>query len=207
MICSACQAWIEPIIDTVSSTETCPECGDTNAFTTFPIFIITGTSGAGKTAILPDLRRLLSTWDIFETDILRDSSGNWDSVWNNWLRIAAGLSESRRPVILSGTVLPDTLDGCDDRYRFAPVHYVALHCDDAAREDRLRARPAWRGWTDERIEKQRKFAQWLLDHAKTDFEPPLRIVDTSGASVAETAKQVRDWATDNWSTWSERHTQ
>jgi len=202
MICSACQEWIDPVIEAETRTQKCPECGLIERLKTVPLFIITGTSGVGKTAILSDLRSLLPSWDIFETDILWDSGGSWDFVWSNWLRIAHSLSESERPVILSGTVLPERIDACDSRHGFDPIHYLALHCDDATREARLRARPAWRGWTDERIEERRNFAQWLLDHAESDFDPPLSVVDTSRETVRETAVEVRDWALERWEAWT-----
>ena len=42
-----------------------------------PLFIVTGASGAGKTCVVPELRRLLPDWEVFETDILWDSGGDW----------------------------------------------------------------------------------------------------------------------------------
>ena len=47
---------------------------------------------AGKTAVITELRRLLPEWEVFETDILWDSGGDWQFVRSNWLRIAHSIA-------------------------------------------------------------------------------------------------------------------
>ncbi len=101
-------------------------------------------------------------------------------------------------MLFCGTVLPDWLDGLDHRHFFEPIHYLALHCDDTTRAERLRARPAWRGWNEARIAEHAEFARWFVDNAETAFSPPLSIVDTSAGTTLDTAKEVRDWALDRW---------
>jgi hypothetical protein len=140
MICAACAAWMGPVIDADAGTARCPACGHAEPVTIAPLFIVTGTSATGKTAVIPALRPLLPDWEVFETDILWDSGGDWHFVRSNWLRIAHGIAMNGRPTILCGTHLPENIDPCDHRGFFRPVYYLALHCDDATRAARLRAR-------------------------------------------------------------------
>ena len=185
---------MNPIVDRKAHTLKCTECGHTETYQTYPLFIVTGASGTGKTALIPQLRNLLTSWDIFETDILWDSGRDWSFVWNNWLRVAHSTAQSRRWTILCGTVVPKTIDQCDHRHYFDPVYYLALHCDDATRDARLRERPAWRGCREEFITEQRGFARWLLENATTAFDPSLTIVDTGTTSISQVALSVQAWA-------------
>jgi hypothetical protein len=123
-------------------------------------------------------------------------------VRNNWLRIVHSIAQSGRGTILCGTMLPEDIDRCDHRDRFSQVHYLNLHCEDATRDARLRARPGWRGCTEEFIDQQRTFARWLLDSAAAAFDPPMITVDTTHATVAAVACQIRDWAHERWTTGS-----
>jgi hypothetical protein len=77
-------------------------------------------------------------------------------------------------------------------------YYLNLHCDDATRDARLRARPGWRRCTEEFIAEHRKFARWLLENAPTAFDPPMPTVDTTDTPVPEVALQIRDWARKHW---------
>jgi hypothetical protein len=198
MECGACQNWIKPLVDREARTTRCPECGHVERFETFPLFILTGTSGTGKSAVLPELRRLLAGWEIFETDILWDSAGDWSFVHCNWLRIAHSIALSGRPTLLCGTILPEHLEDCDSRHLFRRIYYLALDCDDETRDARLRARPAWRGVTEEKLSAYRACARWLAEHAADAFDPPLVILDTTDTPVAQTARQIHDWATYHW---------
>lgn len=198
MICTACAAWIAPIIDRAAHTLRCPECGFVEGYRPFPLFIVTGASGTGKSAVIPALRPLLPAWEIFETDILWDSGGNWDFVRNNWLRIAHSIAASGRPTLLCGTLVPETVDRCDHRHYFDPIHYLALHCHARTLEARLRARPAWRNHMEAFIAGQRELSAWLLRNATTAFDPPLVLLDTTDAPISDTAEQIRDWAASRW---------
>src|SRR5262249_40570812 len=95
---------------------------------------------------------------------------------------------------LCGTILPEQIAACDARERFTAIHYLNMHCDDATRDARLRARPAWRNCTEAFIAEHRRFAQWLLDNAATAFDPPLITIHTTRIPVAEVARRIRDWA-------------
>jgi hypothetical protein len=192
VVCSGCGAYIQPVVDVAAQTSLCPECGHPAAMRILPLFIVTGASGVGKTAVVGELRRLLPAWDIFETDVIHGA--DWQQVKCNWLRIAHAIAQSGRYTLLCGTMLPEEVNRCDHRPFFSQVHYLNLHCDDVTRVARLRARPPWRGCDEAFIEKHRRFAQWLLDHAATDFDPPMVTVDTTRATVGDVARRICEWA-------------
>ena len=196
MICGACQGWISPIVDKAAGTLACPKCGYSERRPFLPLFIVTGPSGAGKTAVVPELQRLLPEWEVFETDILWDSGGNWTTVKCNWLRIADSLAQRPhgRPTILCGTILPEHIAECDSRPLFSEVHWLALTCEPDVLAARLRARPAWRGCDEKFIVAQLEYLHWLTVDTATAIQPPLQIVDTTDAPISETARRVRDWA-------------
>jgi hypothetical protein len=198
MVCAACGDYNALIVDPHSQSARCLSCGHVGPMRIVPLFIVTGASGAGKTAVVGELRRLMPEWEVFETDLIWGA--DWQQVRNNWLRIAHSIAQSGRGTILCGTMLPEDIDRCDHRDRFSRVHYLNLNCDDASRDARLRARPGWRGCTEEVIGQQRKFARWLLDNGATAFDPPLITVDTTQATVSAVACQIRDWALERWAT-------
>jgi hypothetical protein len=198
MICESCGAWIQPTVDKAASLLLCPQCGHGHAARFLPLFIVTGASGVGKTAVVAELRGIMPEWDIFETDILWDSGGDWHTAHCNWLRIAFSIAQSGRGTILCGTMVPEKIDTCDHHQLFSKVCYLNLHCDDDAREARLRARPAWRGVTDDFVREHARTARWLVDNADTVFDPPMPTVDTTHATPREVAGQIRDWALGQW---------
>lgn len=153
-----------------------------------PLFIITGASGAGKTAVVPYLQRLLPACDVFDMDIILDPN-DWRVSHRNWFRIARSLAEQGRPVVLCGTVIPEYYTGFDEASAFSAIHFINLHCDDAVRDARLRAR----GWSEGIIDDHRKFASWLLDNAATAFDPPMVIVDTGANTFEEVAALIAQW--------------
>ncbi len=104
------------------------------------------------------------------------------------------IAQGGRHTVICGTLMPWDLDACDARGLVGSIHFLNLHCSDEVREQRLRARPAWRQSSHEAyIEQHRKFAQWLLDNAATAYNPSMQIVDTSNASVTEVAAAIARW--------------
>lgn len=193
IVCGGCGDYIQPEVQVEQQSMRCLVCGHVVATRILPLFIVTGASGAGKTAVVSELRRLLPAWDIFETDVIHGA--DWQQVKCNWLRIAHAIAQSGRHTILCGTILPADLQQCDHYSFFSKIYFLNLHCDDATRAVRLRARPAWRGCNEPFIEEHRKFAQWLLDYAATEFDPPMPTIETTLATPEEVAKQICEWAT------------
>jgi len=200
MICPACQNWIEPLFDKVAHTVRCPQCSHVEARRFFPLFIVTGPSGGGKTAVVPELQRLLPAWEVFETDILWDSGNDWNMIKANWLRIADSLAQRPhgRPTILCGTMQPEDIVNSGLASHFSTIYWLALVCSTELLRERLRARPAWRGFNEELITEHETYLAWLHANAQTAFDPPLKLLDTTGDSIADTARQITDWAMEIW---------
>ncbi len=169
----------------------CPECGYEEKITMLALFIVTGASGVGKTTVAKRLRETLPDCDIFDTDEMH--AADWDQARSNWLKVAFQVAQCGRHTVLCGTMMPRDVEKCDHYRFFREVYYLNLHCDDAAREKRLRSRPQWRGCTEEFIEEHKQFARWLLDNAAVEYDPPMQIVDNTSIQPEETALRIRDW--------------
>lgn len=80
----------------------CPECGRADeAAALRPLFIVTGASGSGKTAVLAPLARMLAGRCVaFDVDLLLDAAGalsgdrpvNWPAFRDAWLAAAHGVA-------------------------------------------------------------------------------------------------------------------
>ncbi|MCC7449469.1 MAG: nucleoside kinase [Anaerolineae bacterium] len=178
-----------------SDSTRCANCGKAIPTHIFPLFVVTGASGSGKTAVVPELRCTLRHCVVFDKDLLWGRCGNWEQFYNNWLRIAYSIAQGGRYTVIAGIIMPGDFDSCEDRGLIGPIYYVNLHCDDAVREQRIRARPAWRQSTNEWfIQEQRRVAAELLTLAP-GLDPPMYVINTSAQSTAATAASVVHWAT------------
>jgi broad-specificity NMP kinase len=199
MICAGCGRWTdEPRVDTdgAGAVLVCVSCGHREPYRRLPLFAVTGPSGTGKSTVgrvLVD--RLADACVVVEQDLLwvgalRDPTGDSTAFRETWLRLAASLNQSGRPVVLCGTVAPPQFEQLPERVLFDEIHYLALVCEPDVLRARLRARPAWRGWDEPRIEEMLEFAEWIRT-ARTD--PPMTLLDTTNQPVTETADVVERW--------------
>jgi AAA domain len=158
---------------------------------------LTGASGAGKSAVGTILAGRLDQVVVLEQDLLwlpdaLDPADEHRQFRRLWLRLVAALHQNGRPVLLCGTVVPGQLEACPERQLLDHIHYLALTCDDAELEARLRARPAWRAWTDEKVARMLAFNRWVKGNAATTT-PPMQLLHTTGRSVHDSATDVRAW--------------
>src|SRR5918997_6427970 len=184
-ICDRCGRLLElPLI--------CGECGHRQSLVRQPLFCLAGPSGTGKStvarALLP---RLSDRFVVVEQDVLwlpelSDPAHDHRLFRSTWLRLAAMIGCSGRPVLLCGTVVPPELEPLPERALFSAVHYLALTCQAAVLAQRLRARPVWREWDEPRIAETLDYASWLRRNAAT-LEPPVELLDTTERSIEETA--------------------
>jgi hypothetical protein len=178
----------------------CPACGARRGFTRLPLLLLTGASGTGKSAVGGLLAGRLPQCVVLEQDLLwlpglRDPAGGYRRFRRLWLRLVAAIHQSGRPVLLCGTVVPGQLEACPERPLVGEIHYLALVCDDAELERRLRARPPWREWTDQRVASMLEFNRWVRRNAAAT-RPPMLLLDTSGAGAEASAAAVRGWVLD-----------
>ncbi|WP_204456070.1 AAA family ATPase [Actinokineospora baliensis] len=196
MICAACGEWADaPRVD--GDVLVCGFCGHREPFTRLPMFALTGPSGTGKSTVCRGLGALLGgqavvlEQDVLWIGALRDPEDDFGAFRQTWLRMAAMVNQNGRPTVLCGTVAPPQLEHRPERALFSEIHYLALVADDDVLASRLRARPAWRGWDDEqRIADMLAFNTWMKT---TVTDPPMRLLDTTDATVEETTKAAAEW--------------
>jgi hypothetical protein len=173
------------------------------------LFVLTGASGAGKTAICLELSRaqlervrwvpdcvcgcVFLEQDILWRDEFIDPGGDYRAFRNLWLRVAKNVSQGGRPVILCGTAVPEQYEACPERRYFRAIHYLALICDDDLLRERLEARPGWRHSGDAGfLARMVEFNRWLQENARRT-QPPMAVLDTGALCVRQSAEQAASW--------------
>lgn len=172
----------------------CADCGKRQPFRRLPLFSLTGPSGTGKstvcrqlTAELGDLVVVLEQ-DVLWTAGLTDPADDYRQFRAAWLRMAGMIHQSGRPVVLCGTVVPVQFERCAERVFVGDIHYLALVCDPDVLRERLRTRPAWRGWDSSRIEETLSFNDWVRSNPG-----PMQLLDTTTLSLPQTVSAVAAW--------------
>jgi predicted kinase len=176
----------------------CPHCGYQHPFRQLPLFVLTGASGSGKSTLCLQLPAALPGCVVLDSDLLwrpefDQPADNYRAYRELWLRLVKNISQSGRPVMLCGTVIPDQFEDCVERRYLATIHYLTLVCAPAVLRARLRERPAWRGsGTSETVERMAAFNQWLVDHA-AQTRPPMALLDTTDQPICMSLDQVCAW--------------
>lgn len=198
-VCVACGDWFDqPHVAEDAAVLICRACGHRQPFRRLPLVALTGPSGAGKSTVgrllvraLADVAVVLEQ-DVLWTAGLRDPCDDFGQFRVAWLRMAAMIHQSGRPVVLVGTVVPAQLEQRAERVFIGPIHYLGLVCRSDVLRARLVNRPAWRGWTPSRIAETLAFNDWL-QHAASSLDPPVELIDTTDQPVTETAAAVAAW--------------
>lgn len=190
-VCERCGAWSDQVV-VEDDDHLCPQCGHRLRFLRLPLFAVSGASGTGKTAIGNQLPAALPECVVLEQDLLwkneyAESPDALTSFRRTWLRVAMNIGQGSRSPVLLGTVLPEQHEDTPERRFFSAIHYLALVCREEELERRLRARPAWRGCDDEKIERMLAFNQWLRENARATA-PPMAVLDTTNESVEESVR-------------------
>ena len=198
-VCPQCGEYAEEKqIDAAGPFVICPHCQYAHPFLQQPLFIVTGASGAGKSAACLALVPVLKECVVLESDILwglipATPEDDYRSYRNVWLRLAKNIGQAGRPVVLCGSAVPEQFERCPERRYFSTLHYLALVCEDEALIERLKQRPAWRrSGSIETLERMAQFNRWLKEHASAT-QPPMTLYDTTSRSVAETVAYTAAW--------------
>ncbi len=200
-VCWSCGSYrADKLIDLERQAAICPDCGFAHSFRAGPLLLVGGASGSGKSAMA---QRLLGARDdvvILDADIIWSAAfdtpaDGYRAFFTTWLRLCLGIGQAGRPAVLfgAGFAVPGNIEPLPERRYFSAARYLALTCDDAVIEARLRARPAWRdAGGREFIEGQLAFNRWLRE-PPADVAPLLTQLDTGAASLAETQAAVSRW--------------
>ena len=171
----------------------CPFCGSrSDGAARAPLFVVTGASGSGKTAILAPLAAALAAECVtFDADVLLDaasalSSGqpiDWPGFHAALLAVAHGVAQSGRPTVLLAPLGPGVLESLPARRWIGEIRYLVLDCPDDVRRQRMAARPPWRLHD---VDEQVSWGRWLRANV------PDR-VDTTQGTPADSAAAVASW--------------
>ncbi|WP_243658948.1 AAA family ATPase [Tamaricihabitans halophyticus] len=176
----------------------CIHCGHRAEFRRLPLFCVTGPSGTGKSTVcrrLPEAlggKAVVVEQDVLWLAGLRELPDGHPRFRAAWLQLAAMINQSGRPMVLCGTVAPEEIEERPERVLLGAVHYLALVCDSAVLAERLRQRPAWREWDEQRIAETLEFNEWLRTEAPAVY-PDMTLVDTTERTVDDTLAQVTSW--------------
>ncbi|HEX8558231.1 MAG TPA: AAA family ATPase [Pyrinomonadaceae bacterium] len=198
-VCTACGLSHAEFVLDGEGRLVCPSCGARRAFRRLPLLLVGGPAGAGKSTVCATLLGEVTEALVVEADLLwrrefDTPADGYKAYFRMWLRLAAHLSQSGRPAALFGAAfaVPHNTEPLPERRLFSEVHYLGLVCDDRELAARLRARPAWRDAREDLIAEHVRFNRRLKGRAAT-ATPPVTLLDTTGAAVAETAALVASW--------------
>jgi broad-specificity NMP kinase len=198
-ICVGCgDRFTNPVVAPDAAVLVCARCDHRQPFRRLPLFALTGPSGAGKSTVgrlltpaLGDLAVVVEQ-DVLWTAGLQDPADDFRLFRSTWLRMAAMIHQSGRPVVLVGTVVPAQLERLPERAFVGDIHYLALVAEPEALRARLLARPTWRGWDERRIDETLEFNDWLRREGPS-LRPPLELIDTTTLPHDETVRAVTSW--------------
>jgi hypothetical protein len=161
------------------------------------LFLIFGSSGAGKTFVLGPLRERLpdvAIHDFDETGVPADPDPGWRHHRNEWwVRRALDYQANGVDVVLAGqtpfgellaTPSADELDG---------VAACLLDCDDETRIARLKARGReWLARSGGDLQAYLNWAEWMREHAR-DPSSRQEVIRQDGGEVDMRWERWSDW--------------
>lgn len=173
----------------------CPKCGHQWEYVNFPLLILTGCSGVGKTTTAIEIMQRKVDFVVLDGDIFygfmsietEEDNKKWVDAIEN---LSKNIMQSGKPVLWTITGNLDKLHQVYHRRFFPEVHCLALVCEDDLLEKRMRE---GRGINDEKwIKSSIEYNQYFRNHKKlgdTQFET----LDISGKNVSEVADYVINW--------------
>jgi hypothetical protein len=156
------------------------------------LFLLFGSSVAGKTAALNALRGRVDRLAIHDFDEI-GVPPRADTAWRHraneqWLRRALEYQADGIDVLLAGQTPLGELLALPAALDLEAVSACLLDCDDDTRSERLRARGAdWFASTGGTLEDYLAWAAWMREHAASP------VIDTASSPVEEVAEKLVAW--------------
>ena len=173
---------------------TCPIGHHSEPARRLPLFVVTGASGSGKSAVFPFVAAELQEYGVFDADWLIDPFGlacapdpiNWPAFRDAWLAVAHSVAQSGRATVLLSPFMPEQLEDLPARRWIGDIHFALLDCTDTTRTKRLENRPSWR---EHNPAQQLAFAEHLRTRIPT-------VLPTDNTTPATTAQTIATWVRD-----------
>jgi hypothetical protein len=169
------------------------------------LFLVFGSSAAGKTTALEGLRVRMPDLAVHDFDELEPpprATQGWRHTANEeWLQRAIAYQEVGRDIVLCGQTPFGELLATPSATKINGISACLIDCDDATRASRIRARGeswfkrtaghlqhefTWEQW----IERHISWARWLREHAGDPTARPEAILNPSGSEMV-------------WSRWTD----
>lgn len=164
----------------------------------YPLFILFGASGSGKSTILSRLIGNQNLVVVMEGDLLWRKEFNtpengYREFRDLWLKVCLHITRGGKPVLLSQCGTPSDFEASPLRQNFSNIYYLALICDDEVLRKRLIERPASRDCgSDKYIKEHQIYNDWLKENTSTT-SPPMDLIDNTSMSIEETASKIIKW--------------
>ncbi len=175
-------------------------CGAMKTEKTMKLFIITGTCGAGKSTMMDELAARLDPGRYACVDSDETGLNWWDYAGTeregqygaDTLREAFRIADGRNLVFVTCMAPHDYMTKAAVPEELTATFYIALWAKDQIIDQRLRARPAERGFTtDEAIRPHIEYNQWIgRNRGKYQL-----FIDTENQTPDETAKTIAAFIT------------
>lgn len=191
--CQNCGAAGAEVLGHDGDEAVCPTCGHREPAPRRALYVVTGASAVGKSTVTAALAaELAREVAVFDSDTLMDAFAragdadgiddiDWDALAEAWVEVAHGIARQGRDTVLLCSFEPALIERLPNRAALAAVHYLLLDCDDAEREARLAARPAWRGPD---ADVQRVWSRQLRSAVETCVRTDLRSPDETVDAIA-----------------------
>ena len=199
--CTSCEAGTphrDPVPE--QGTAICTQCGTENKIPSVPLFVITGGSGCGKTAVTQGLLRKRNPYFVVDSDYLchdRDSFGSWDNFYNFATIVSLTLARNLRPIVLVGGVTPSQIEKARTAAYFSAVHFLVISCNPTTQTERLKGRylhGVMKPPTPESISSALNQARFITEEAHS--RPNATVLYTTNLTRDQTISKVDRWILD-----------